>query len=327
MLKAAKEKKKYFQNLKSHFPLIRSDAKTKLYNLKGSFLPESIRKITWGDLSHSMKIATSLIPATVAGLAIPFMNKRWNRVVPSLLAAYGQSVGLVGVKDMYDELHKNLGVKLTLPRTYQILSTLGYLINTISQLKFLNTGVGRVFFGFNLIFTYIYSYMLYLTMTYNRRLETPVRMFEGLTTMRRNKLNLPALIAWIAVILITMYVWFVEGKASLTSTYKNEILASLGFLLVSIGNVRAGFRAATSSNAEITPFVGAATSAVASLLSLFSLIPLWSKSPIARIYVAGNAAVIYSVLLNAFYSLRKERNKKNVEKKKASTQSVLRAKL
>lgn len=51
-----------------------------------------------------------------------------------------QSVGLVGVKDMYDELHKNLGVKLTLPRTYQILSTLGYLINTISQLKFLNTG-------------------------------------------------------------------------------------------------------------------------------------------------------------------------------------------
>lgn len=41
MLKAAKEKKKYFQNLKSHFPLIRSDAKTKLYNLKY----ESMRNI------------------------------------------------------------------------------------------------------------------------------------------------------------------------------------------------------------------------------------------------------------------------------------------
>lgn len=41
-------------------------------------------------ISVIFQIATSLIPATVAGLAIPLMNKRWNRVVPTLLAAYGQ---------------------------------------------------------------------------------------------------------------------------------------------------------------------------------------------------------------------------------------------
>jgi hypothetical protein len=44
---------------------------------------------------------------------------------------------------------------------------------------------------------------------------------------------------------------------------------------------------------EITPFVGAATSALASLLSGIALIPYWYKSPMARIYLAGYAAVVY----------------------------------
>jgi hypothetical protein len=44
---------------------------------------------------------------------------------------------------------------------------------------------------------------------------------------------------------------------------------------------------------ELTPFVGAATSALAYLLSGIALIPYWSKSPIARVYLAGYASVVY----------------------------------
>lgn len=151
---------------------------------------------------------------------------------------------------------------------------------------------------------------------------------------------------------------------------RNEILASLGFLLVSIGNVRAGFRAATSSNAGNHHLLFVAPSSTSVLPTrililtrnyavcrcrhirggLTSVLVLVDPSVVQISdcsYLRGRECSCYlqvsvhrcdcyllvandaylSVLLNAFYSLRKERNKKNVEKKKASTQSVLRAKL
>jgi len=293
-------------------------------------LPRPFGKATWSELSHSLKLALAIVPPTIVGFAIPlFRRQPIKHYIPSVIAAIGHSVGLVGVKDMHEELTKNLGVKLTLPRTYQFLSTFGSFINTVGQLKFMTTGVGRVFFGFNLLVTCVYAYMLYLTLIYNRTLDSPTQNFEQslTTTRRRYTVNVPALVGWFACVLITFYIWIDEGRKSLTSTYKNEVLAAIGFLMMSIGNMRAGFRAAMTSVPELTPFVGAATSALASLLSGLALIPYWSKSPIARIYLAGYASVVYSTILNAFYALKLERQKWKTRRRQANTSPVFVAKL
>lgn len=251
---------------------------------------------------------SALVPTTCVWVTLSIWNKMSMKyIAPSLLAAYGRSVGLVGLKDIHDELVRNLGVKLTLTRTYQVFSTLGYLLSTISELKITNTGVGRVFFSFDVLSTAAFAYMLYLTTVYNSRLEESSKAFESSFSQNlvmRQSLNLPGLIGWVILNLFTIYVWINEIRKPLA---RNEILAGIGFLLISLGNMRSGFRTAMTSVADITPFVGALTIATASSLSAASLIPFWFKSSIARIYLAGYASVIYSVLLNAYYAFKQEK--------------------
>jgi hypothetical protein len=158
-------------------------------------------------------------------IALSALNNQPLRVLlPSLLAAYGKTVGLLGLKDIYDELKKNLGVKLTIPRTYQVFSAVGYLLSTISELALRSTGVGRVFLSFNVIFLLCYSYMLYLTSVYNSRLEESSRTFESSfassVQTSRQKVNIPALTGLVTINLLTIYTWINEGINSLSSPFK-----------------------------------------------------------------------------------------------------------
>lgn len=68
--------------------------------------------------------------------------------------------------------------------------------------------------------------------------------------------NIPALVGWVTLNIITCYVWINEGAKSITNTtYKNELLASIGLLIASIGNMRAGFSCCLNSTAgETTKF-------------------------------------------------------------------------
>lgn len=50
-------------------------------------------------------------------------------------------------------------------------------------------------------------------------------------------------------------------------TLRNELLASIGLLIASIGNMRAGFSSCLNSTAEIKPFDGAMTMAAANLMA------------------------------------------------------------
>jgi len=209
---------------------------------------------------------------------------------------------------VYQELRRNLGVKVALPKIYQVSSAVGYLLQSIGQLTITHTGVGRVFVSFNFILMCTYAYMAYLTFTYNDRVRsddyfTSQKQFSNTKRM----VNIPALCAWVALNILTCYVWINEGAKSLTTTYKNELLASIGFLIASIGNMRSGFSSCLNSAADIKPFDGAMTMAAANLMAVLSLIPLARDSPVARIYVAGYASVLYNTLINAYYAFKEER--------------------
>eukprot|EP01120_Amphizonella_sp_Union-15-10_P013953 TRINITY_DN6591_c0_g1_i1.p1 TRINITY_DN6591_c0_g1~~TRINITY_DN6591_c0_g1_i1.p1 ORF type:complete len:162 (+),score=19.48 TRINITY_DN6591_c0_g1_i1:141-626(+) len=149
--------------------------------------------------------------------------------------------------------------------------------------------------------------MLYLTLVYNGRLEDPRLNFEKTihaVSSKRYAVNVPAIVGWILFNIVAGYIWMNEARA--TATLKNEILASLGFLMQSIATLRAGFRTAYTSVPDITPFAAAATVATSRTLSFLSLLPLWNKSPVARIFLAGYASVVYSVILNAYYAFKDE---------------------
>jgi len=272
------------------------------------------------NLSHSAKIAFGLIPTTAVwaslnGLNLVGRNKKpLKNLLPSLLAAYSQSVGLVGVADMYAELKRNLGVRVTLPKLYQAFSVLGYLFATIGHLTITHTGVGRVFFVFNAMFFFCYTYMAYLTMAYNQGLEIPSRLFQpnSIFNSTRHTVNVPALVGWVTLNVITTYIWINEGRKSITTTYKNELLAALGFLIQSIGNTRAGFTACMTSNPEIQPFDGAMTIFAANFLAMLSLVTLAKGSPVARVYIAGYMSVLYNTLINAYYAFKQEREEKRL---------------
>lgn len=87
----------------------------------------------------------------------------------------------------------------------------------------------------------------------------------------------------------------------------------------SLAHMRALFL--TPTRLDITPFAGAFTVGLATALSGVSLIPLSRTSPIARIYLAGYASVVYSVFLNAFYAWKQEK------RRRASVWQTPRAKL
>jgi len=155
--------------------------------------------------------------------------------------------------------------------------------------------------------------MGYLTVVYNKRLEYPEKFFEANSKFNttRHTVNLPALVVWVALNMVTSYVWISEGGKSLANTtYKNELLAAIGFLTASIGKIRSGYVACVTSSSEIKPFVGAMTIAAANLMAGLSLIPLAYESPVARVYVAGYASVLYSTLINSYYAFKEERDSK-----------------
>lgn len=87
-------------------------------------------------------------------------------------------MGLVGVTDMQVEMSENLGVKLTLPKIYQMLSTIGYLFTVIGHFTIRHSPVGRVFLTFNMLFTLAYAYMIYLTFVYNNDLDPAAKSFD-----------------------------------------------------------------------------------------------------------------------------------------------------
>jgi len=250
------------------------------------------------------------------------------KCVNSNMLSQVKSVRLVGVLDVYSELKRNLGVRVTLPKLYQLFSVLGYLFATIGQLTIAHTGVGRVFFVFNAIFFSCYAYMAYLTLAYNKEVEVGRRTFfpssNSSFNSTRHTVNLPALVGWVTLNIISAYIWINEGRKSFTSAFKQEWLAALGFLMQSLGSTRAGFTACMTSAAEIQPFDGAMTLATANLLAGLSLIPLALESPLARVYIAGYAAVLYSTLINAYYAFKTEKKPISVRN---SPDEVLPAKL
>jgi len=280
------------------------------------------------DLSHTAKIITALVSSTIAwailynrmpmpaGMLLKPPPLSFRALLPSLLATLSKSVDLVGVLNLYQEMRHNLGVKLTVPKLYQVFSIVGYVFQTIGQLTITHTGVGRVFWAFNFLFLCIYTYMGYLTMAYNGRLEYPEEYFDNFHSTT-NTVNLPALVAWVTLNLAASYVWINEGSKSIANTtYKNELLAAIGFLIASIGQIRAGYVASVTSSSEIKPFVGAMTIAAANLMAGMSLIPLAYNSPVARVYIAGYASVLYSNLINSYYAFKEERAA-NATKKRA----------
>ena len=181
----------------------------------------------------------------------------------------------------------------------------------IGQLSIRHSSVGRVYLLFNLLFTTIYSYMMYLTFVYNRELDTPSSIFQpkfnffnvsSNSKSTRYSINIPALVGWILIHIFTLYVWINEGRKSLNSKYKNEILAALGFLIQSIGNFRSGFKTVMKSYPEIQPFQGGMLLSLSSLLAGLSFLPLSQVSPIARVYIAGYVSVLYNSLINTYYA-------------------------
>lgn len=304
----------------------------------------------WNSIPYLGQVGLSLVPATAIwtiaslwqGAAAQTAEQKMAiaELAPSLLAAYGKSIGIIGLKDLFDELKKNLGVKMTLTRTYQVFSVLGYLTLTIAELYWTPAaGLGRIFFVINSIYTCAYAYMLFLTMIHNSKLEGGSRAFESsfsqkTDSFRRQSLNLPALLVWCAFQTATGFVWINEARNGIKSRAKSrlasaitrapsasqlnfsvhtkaplakEAIAVIGFLLTSLGSMRSGFRASMTSVPDISPFAGTLTLAMATLLSAFSLIPMWNKSSIARIYLAGHASVIYSVVLNSYYAFKQEK--------------------
>lgn len=304
----------------------------------------------WNSIPYLGQVGLSLVPATAIwsiaslwqGAAAPTADQKMAIVelAPSLLAAYGKSIGLIGLKDLFEELKKNLGVKMTLTRTYQVFSVLGYLTLTIAELYWTPAaGLGRIFFVINSIYTCAYAYMLVLTMIHNSRLEGGSRAFESsfsqkTDSYRRQSLNLPALLTWCAFQTVTGFVWINEARNGIKSRATSrlasaisrtpsasqlnfsvhtkaplakEAIAVVGFLLTSLGAMRSGFRTSMTSVPDISPFAGTLTLAMATLLSTISLVPMWNKSSIARIYLAGHASVIYSVLLNSYYAFKQEK--------------------
>lgn len=315
--------------------------------MAGFAVKAGLQRPKWSSLPYVGKIGLSLVPATLVWSVASMIQGRTAQtasqklaivdLAPSLLAAYGKSIGLIGIKDLYDELKKNLGVKLTLTRTYQVFSLLGYLTLTVAELYWTPAaGLGRIFFLINGIYTGAYAYMLFLTMIYNSKLEEGSRAFDAsfsrkTESLNRQSLNLPALLGWCTFQTITGYIWLNEARMGIANRARSrlginglnasssafsvhtkaplakEAIAVVAFLLTSLGAMRSGFRSSMTSVPDISPFAGTLTLAMATLLSATALVPMWNKSSIARIYLAGHASVIYSVLLNSYYAFKQEK--------------------
>lgn len=82
----------------------------------------------------------------------------------------------------------------------------------MAHIPLLGTGVGRVFFLFNAVSLCAHATMAYLTVAYNRHIEPPsLFQYSQTGSMKRTRVNIPALIAWVVLNGAVIIVWLGEG--------------------------------------------------------------------------------------------------------------------
>lgn len=254
-------------------------------------------------LSALTKLTVSLVPPTAVYYLLCALRKRQPHPwIPVAIASYSQAMGLIGVKDWLDELKSNLGIRSTLSKDFQLFNVVGSLVYTASQTSILSTHVGRIMFAFNVVYTLVYGYMLYLTLRYNRELAADDDAGAPGHAGKALKRSVPALSVWLASLLFTASVWWREAGLALREGKRSEIFSVLGFLLSAFGTYKAGLSASLHSKAEIAPFNGAVMFASAVTLGVLSLVPMWATNRSARIYLSGYVTTIISVLINARFA-------------------------
>lgn len=259
------------------------------------------------QLDTLTKLTLALIPP-VGGwfLRSALTRKPPGEILSFLVAAYSQSVGLYGLKNMYDEIKKNLGRKMTQTRSFQVFSFAGSAVYTASLWGIIGTTVGKTFFGFNVIYTLAYGYFLYLTYVYNRDVPDPTPTGDGGAKRGKGRVHWPSFAGYAAAMAAMLTVWTRETRSAVGSGSGN-FLAIAGFLMSAFASLRAGLRTVLTSVPAITPFSGVAPLASAISLGILSLVPLARDQPVARIYLSGYLTMIYCLVVMAAFSLKEER--------------------
>jgi len=275
----------------------------------------------WDKLLLSSKIGASVIPPLTAYYIFKLIKGKQhmklindkdieliikeisgNDILDNCVKLAGKVIGLFGVLQISGRMQTYLGVKLTFSRSYQLLLTLSSILDTIMSFTKITQKWGFVFCIVSIIYSLIYTRMLYLTLVHNRKVERILSVTNNGKTQGA-AMNIPGLGAWGCVVSITLWVWLKEAKRLAQST--GGILTMTGFMFSSIAAIRVGLRAASTSFPGLTPFEGSAAVVIAIILGALPLIPYWSVSEWSRALLSGYLSTIFSMIINSYFAWRK----------------------
>jgi len=285
------------------------EAVRRLQTLQNHLLPQVPLPTKWKELWDELDVVLKF----TSGILIPIgAYYTWctvrgvppNEILTFSIDTYSQMVALYSLQKMHIQLKENLGVSRTLTRSFQLLSFIGAIMQTGSQLEGIRKPSGQTNLLFHLLKTSVYGYFLYLTILYNYDLPDPryARKMRGVVHWK-------SLFGYMIVMTLAVYVWIKESLASLSTGNRYSTLAMLGFMLTSFGIVRGGFKAATTSIPVISPFEAVAPLACATILNTLTKLPHVATSPLMRTYVAGYFAVSYCLVMIGYLALKAEKRK------------------
>eukprot|EP01113_Clastostelium_recurvatum_P001383 TRINITY_DN10569_c0_g1_i7.p1 TRINITY_DN10569_c0_g1~~TRINITY_DN10569_c0_g1_i7.p1 ORF type:complete len:312 (+),score=22.52 TRINITY_DN10569_c0_g1_i7:54-938(+) len=262
-------------------------------------------------LVKSMPYATRTAFAIIPPTFMFYLYHTWRGTRPSeninnLFEAVSKVVGLYGLSKLYFEMAERVGVELTMPRTCQTLATIGSIMSTLhywtaSYSNKTERRWGRAFLVISLVSSLTFVRMMYLLLVYNRRLECMTQpLAKGvrgdLNNTMGKALHVPYLTVWIGLVYFTMYMWVREARDLAND---KGVLSAAGFVLSAIGAMQAGIHAISTAYPGLRPLDGVSAIIAAMLLGGMQWLPLWSRSPKSRLYLAGFASVLFALLANA----------------------------
>jgi len=253
------------------------------------------------------RLTISLIPpTTIYYLYHLLRGTKPSESINNSLEAFCKVVGLYGLSKTYEEMAATVGVELTIPRTCQVLCTIGSFFSTLHYWTASYTTStarkwGRLFLSLSVVYTLTFIRMLYLTFVYNRRLECmtqPVsRSIRGdLSNTMGKAVHAPYLGVWIGLVYFSLYMWVREAR---DLANEKGVLSMSGFVLGIVGGFQVAAHAITTSYPAIRPLEGVTALIAGSILGGLQWLPYWNHSPKSRVYLAGFSTILFALFVNA----------------------------
>lgn len=270
----------------------------------------------WAALSTGTKAGLVMFAPTLA-MSLRLVRRGrtpTQTAVPLLLFIAGSVVNLEGLVAMRRHLHANKGVRATMAKSFHLTSMVASGLGVCGamalpvrpDLTSIQHFLGRkVLVVWNALLLLIFVELSVVALLHNRHLPDPGSSASRVAGSRRDRqVHVSFTLLWWATVIFLGFHWSRSMPGVLRTARGGEVAMIVGFALHVLAAVRTGFLASRTSHSMVMPESALFATLVGTLIQGAALLPYWHMFALARVYLAGFVAILYSLAINGLLARR-----------------------